>query len=108
MTGISDGPARAPRPTHADVAGVSTAAVSYVLNMPEGRRISPATHEAVVIGVDTHPIGAISSPPLTTVEFDPAAVASAAVTAVLTQLGYPAPAPPQFPDIARLVIRSST
>jgi len=64
--------------------------------------------DIAVIGVDAQPIGAISSPPLTTVEFDPAAVASAAVIAVLTQLGYPAPASPQFTDIARLVIRSST
>jgi DNA-binding LacI/PurR family transcriptional regulator len=61
-----------------------------------------------VIGVDANPIGAISSPPLTTVEFDPAAVASAAVAAVLTELGYRAPEPPRFTDIARLIVRSST
>lgn len=64
--------------------------------------------DLAVIGVDANPIGAISSPPLTTVEFNPAAVAHAAVAAVLTELGYPAPEPPQFTDIAHLLIRAST
>lgn len=53
--------------------------------------------DIAVIGVDAHPIGVICSPPLTTVEFDPAAVASAAVAAVLAQLGYPAPEPRNSP-----------
>jgi len=64
--------------------------------------------DLAVIGVDANPIGTISSPPLTTVEFDPAAVAEAAVAAVLTELGYPAPDSPQFTDIAHLIVRSST
>ena len=50
--------------------------------------------DLAVIGVDANPIGAFSSPPLTTVEFNPTAVADAAVAAVLTELGYPAPPPP--------------
>ncbi|MDR3663732.1 MAG: LacI family DNA-binding transcriptional regulator [Mycobacterium sp.] len=64
--------------------------------------------ELAVIGVDANPMGALSSPPLTTVEFDPGAVADAAIAAVLEELGYPAPEPPQFTDIARLIVRSST
>lgn len=63
--------------------------------------------DLAVIGVDANPIGAVSSPPLTTVEFDPTAVAGAAVAAVLTELGYAAPEPPQFTDIAHLVVRAS-
>ncbi len=61
-----------------------------------------------MIGVDADPMGAISSPPLTTVQFNPRAVADAAVTAVLTELGYPAPPPPQPIDIAHLIVRAST
>jgi DNA-binding LacI/PurR family transcriptional regulator len=61
-----------------------------------------------VIGVDAAPIGELSSPPLTTVEFNPTAVADAAVAALLTELGYPAPTPPQPSDIMRLVVRAST
>jgi len=64
--------------------------------------------DLAVIGVDADPMGAISSPPLTTVQFNPRAVADAAVTAVLTELGYPAPPPPQPIDIARLIVRAST
>lgn len=64
--------------------------------------------ELAVIGVDANPMGAFSSPPLTTVEFDPGAVADAAIAAVLTELGQPAAEPPQFTDIARLIVRSST
>lgn len=64
--------------------------------------------DLAVIGVDATPMGEISSPPLTTVEFNPTAVADAAIAAVLTELGYLAPAPPDPTDIARLVIRGST
>jgi DNA-binding LacI/PurR family transcriptional regulator len=64
--------------------------------------------DLAVIGVDAAPIGALSSPPLTTVEFNPTAVADAAVTALLSELGYPAPPPPQPSDITSLVIRAST
>jgi DNA-binding LacI/PurR family transcriptional regulator len=64
--------------------------------------------DLAVIGVDAAPIGALSSPPLTTVEFNPTAVADAAVTALLSELGYPAPPPPQPSDITSLVVRAST
>lgn len=64
--------------------------------------------DLAVIGVDANPMGSFSSPPLTTVEFNPTAVADAAVVAVLTELGFPAPPPPQPADIARLVVRMST
>ncbi|OHV04835.1 LacI family DNA-binding transcriptional regulator [Mycobacterium talmoniae] len=63
--------------------------------------------DLAVMGVDAHPMGAISSPPLTTVEFNPIAVADAAIAAVLTALGYPAPSEPQPADIARLIVRAS-
>jgi DNA-binding LacI/PurR family transcriptional regulator len=64
--------------------------------------------DLAVIGVDAAPMGALSSPPLTTVEFNPTAVADAAVSALLTELGYPAPPPPQPSDVTRLVVRAST
>ena len=64
--------------------------------------------DLAVIGVDAAPIGALCSPPLTTVEFDATAVADAAIAAVLAELGYPAPPPPGPEDVTRLVIRSST
>jgi len=64
--------------------------------------------DLAVIGVDANPMGAFSSPPLTTVEFNPAAVADAALAAVLTELGYDAPSPPEPTGIARLVVRAST
>jgi DNA-binding LacI/PurR family transcriptional regulator len=64
--------------------------------------------DLAVLGVDATPMAALSSPPLTTVEFNPNAVADAAIAAVLTELGYPAPPPPRPTDIARLIVRSST
>jgi DNA-binding LacI/PurR family transcriptional regulator len=64
--------------------------------------------DLAVMGVDATPMGALSSPPLTTVEFNPNAVAEAAIAAVLTELGYPAQPPPEPTDIARLIVRAST
>jgi DNA-binding LacI/PurR family transcriptional regulator len=64
--------------------------------------------DLAVMGVDATTMAALSSPPLTTVEFNPHAVADAAIAAVLTELGYPAQPPPQPTDIARLVVRAST
>lgn len=61
-----------------------------------------------VIGVDASPMGVVSTPPLTTVQFDPHAVADAALAAVRTELGYPALPPPQPTDIARLIVRATT
>jgi DNA-binding LacI/PurR family transcriptional regulator len=64
--------------------------------------------DLAVIGVDASPMGVVSTPPLTTVEFNPDAVADAALAAVLTELGYPAQPPPEPTDIARLIVRAST
>lgn len=64
--------------------------------------------DLAVIGVDANPMGVLSTPPLTTVEFNPAAVADAAIAALLTELGYPAQPSPRPTDIARLIVRAST
>lgn len=64
--------------------------------------------DLAVMGVDATPMAALSSPPLTTVEFNPIAVADAAIAALLGELGYPAPPPPEPADIARLIVRAST
>ncbi len=64
--------------------------------------------DLAVIGVDASPMGVVSTPPLTTVEFDPYAVADAALAAVRTELELPALPRPQPTDIARLIVRSTT
>ena len=64
--------------------------------------------DLAVIGVDANPMGEVSSPPLTTVEFDPVAVADAAIAALFERLGHPAPPSRELTDIARLIVRSST
>jgi DNA-binding LacI/PurR family transcriptional regulator len=64
--------------------------------------------DLAVIGVDASPMGVLSTPPLTTVEFNPRAVADAAIAAVFERLGHPAPPSPEPTDIARLIVRSST
>ena len=64
--------------------------------------------DLAVMGVDASPMGMVSTPPLTTVQFDPSAVADAALAAVFERLGQPAPPSPELTDIAHLVVRSST
>lgn len=64
--------------------------------------------DLAVIGVDASPMGVMSAPPLTTVEFNPRAVADAAVAAVFERLGHPAPPSAEPADVARLIERSST
>ncbi|MBH0779295.1 LacI family DNA-binding transcriptional regulator [Nocardia bovistercoris] len=64
--------------------------------------------DLAVIGVDANPMGAFASPPLTTVEFDPAAIAAVAVAAVLAELGYAASLPAESTEVARLIVRAST
>jgi DNA-binding LacI/PurR family transcriptional regulator len=64
--------------------------------------------DLAVIGVDASPMGVVSTPPLTTVQFDPRAVADAAVAAVFERLGLPTPRADERTDIARLVVRCST
>jgi DNA-binding LacI/PurR family transcriptional regulator len=64
--------------------------------------------DLAVIGVDASPMGVVSTPPLTTVQFDPRGVADAAVAAVFERLGL-ATSPSEAPiETARLVVRSST
>jgi DNA-binding LacI/PurR family transcriptional regulator len=64
--------------------------------------------DLAVIGVDASPMGVVSTPPLTTVQFDPRGVADAAVAAVFERLGL-ATSPAEVPiETARLVVRSST
>ena len=58
--------------------------------------------DLAVIRVGANPMGAFSSPPLTTVEFSVTVVADAAAAAVLTELGYQGPPPPAATDIAVL------
>lgn len=64
--------------------------------------------DLAVMGVDASPMGMVSTPPLTTVEFNPSAVADGAIAAVFERLGLTAPPPPDSTDIARLIVRSST
>ncbi len=64
--------------------------------------------DLAVIGVDASPMGVVSTPPLTTVQFEPRAVADVAIAAVFDRLGLPAPPSPEPTDIARLIVRSST
>jgi DNA-binding LacI/PurR family transcriptional regulator len=64
--------------------------------------------DLAVMGVDASPMGVVSSPPLTTVKFDPHAVADIALAALYEKLGYPAPPSGEPIDIARLIVRAST
>jgi DNA-binding LacI/PurR family transcriptional regulator len=64
--------------------------------------------DLAVIGVDASPMGVVSTPPLTTVQFDPRAVADVALAAVFERLGLPGPPSGEVTDIARLIVRSST
>jgi DNA-binding LacI/PurR family transcriptional regulator len=64
--------------------------------------------DLAVMGVDASPMGVVSSPPLTTVQFVSRAVADIALAALLDQLGYPAPPAGGSTEIAHLIVRSST
>jgi DNA-binding LacI/PurR family transcriptional regulator len=64
--------------------------------------------DLAVIGVDASPMGVVSTPPLTTVQFDPRAVADVTLAAVFERLGLPARPSAEVTDIARLIVRSST
>lgn len=64
--------------------------------------------DLAVIGVDAGPMGVVSSPPLTTVQFDPRALADVAIAAIYQRLGYPPPPAPEPSEISRLIVRSST
>jgi DNA-binding LacI/PurR family transcriptional regulator len=64
--------------------------------------------DLAVIGVDASPMGVVSTPPLTTVQFDPCAVADAALAALFAELGHATPPSRELTDIGRLIVRSST
>ncbi|MEM6105566.1 LacI family DNA-binding transcriptional regulator [Mycobacterium sp. 050272] len=64
--------------------------------------------DLAVMGVDATPMGMVSSPPLTTVQFASRAVADIALAALLERLGHPAPPCATQSDIAHLIVRSST
>lgn len=64
--------------------------------------------DLAVIGVDASPMGVVSSPPLTTVQFVSRAVADIALAALFERLGYPTPPSGGSEDIAHLIVRSST
>jgi DNA-binding LacI/PurR family transcriptional regulator len=64
--------------------------------------------DLAVIGVDASPMGAMSTPPLTTVEFEPLAVADAAIAALFERLELATPSAGEPTDVARLIVRSST
>lgn len=64
--------------------------------------------DLAVMGVDATPMGMVSSPPLTSVQFVSRAVADIALTALLERLGYPAPPSGGPTEIAHLIVRSST
>jgi DNA-binding LacI/PurR family transcriptional regulator len=65
-------------------------------------------HDLAVIGVDASPMGVMSTPPLTTVEFNPRAVADAAVAALFERLGLATPPSEAPTEVASLIVRSST
>jgi len=64
--------------------------------------------DLAVIGVDASPMGAMSNPPLTTVEFEPRAVADAAIAAVFERLELATASSGEPTDVAHLIVRSST
>ncbi len=64
--------------------------------------------DLAVIGVDATALAPFSAPALTTVAFDRTAIAAVALTAVLTELGFPDEARPAAQDIATLIVREST
>jgi DNA-binding LacI/PurR family transcriptional regulator len=64
--------------------------------------------DLAVIGVDASPMGVLSNPPLTTVEFDPGVVADVAIAALFERLGYPVPPSREMTEVAHLIVRSST
>lgn len=64
--------------------------------------------DLAVIGVDASPMGLVSSPPLTTVQFDPRAVADIALAALFERIGYPSAPFGEPSDIGRLIVRAST
>lgn len=64
--------------------------------------------DLAVIGVDASPMGVVSTPPLTTVEFNPRALADAAVAAIFERLSLPAVPSSEPTEISRLIVRSST
>lgn len=63
--------------------------------------------DLAVMGVDAIPLGAVSSPPLTSVAFDAKTIVDAAVPAMMAELGYPTVAEVDDTDPAALIVRDS-
>lgn len=64
--------------------------------------------DLAVMGVDASPLGAASSPPLTSVAFDAKLIVDAAVSAMMAELGYPVDEEPTTHGMANLIVRAST
>lgn len=64
--------------------------------------------DIAVIGVDAIPLGAVSSPSLTSVGFDANAIVDVAVTAIMADLGYPTDIDTTNENVATLIQRDST
>jgi DNA-binding LacI/PurR family transcriptional regulator len=64
--------------------------------------------DLAVIGVDATALAPFSTPALTTVAFDTPAIADVALSAVLTELGFPNEPRPTGQDMAKLIVREST
>lgn len=64
--------------------------------------------DLAVMGVDAGALGAVSSPPLTSVGFDAETIVDVSVAAMVAELGYPSEGEPSSADVARLIQRAST
>lgn len=64
--------------------------------------------DLAVMGVDATALGAVSSPPLTSVAFDAETVVDASVAAMIAELGYPTDGEPSIANVAKLIQRAST
>jgi DNA-binding LacI/PurR family transcriptional regulator len=64
--------------------------------------------DIAVIGVNAIELGAVSSPPLTSVAFDAKAIVDVAVAAMMSELGYPTEQEPSSASVATLIERDST
>ncbi len=64
--------------------------------------------DLAVMGVDATALGAVSSPPLTSVGFDAETIVEISVAAMMTELGYPSGREPSSDDVAQLILRAST
>jgi DNA-binding LacI/PurR family transcriptional regulator len=64
--------------------------------------------DLAVMGVDATALGAVSSPPLTSVGFDAETIVAVSVAAMVAELGYPLEGEPSSANVASLIQRAST